>query len=58
MLAVLIRQIIAVGPFMAVERDNNVVLNYFETTSLELWTGEDSNLMCQKIASKNWIHWN
>lgn len=33
----LIRQIIVVGPFMAVEKDNNVILNYFKTTSLELY---------------------
>lgn len=52
MLAVLIRQIIAFGPFMAVEKENNVILNYSETTTLELRTGEASKLMCQKMPSK------
>lgn len=56
--AVSIRQITVAGPFMVVERDDSVVLNYFKTTSLELWTEEASNLMCQKIPIKNWIHWN
>ena len=54
MLVVLIRQITAVGSFMAVERDNNVVLNYVKTTSLKLLIEESSNMLCQKIPWKNW----
>lgn len=57
MLVVLIRQIIAVGPFLAVDRHNNVTLNYFKTASLELQRGEASKLMCQNIPFKCWIHY-